>query len=519
MVRGKLYSVVLASIILVFIVSIIAVPLKPVAAAPPQNDVESAISRGISYIQRLMRSLDASHDVISEYPALPVVVKCVNGPTFIPGIAEPAVNSIGMIIWLVPEAVSVSQSFYSSYTLFVWDIDLRYVVQSTGDQGSFGKIRINEYKYPTYTYATFQVTSDNLDPSWKPCGIYVEGLYLMDFSYGNYNSYSSTEPISSMRTSIRHVDVIGYNTLNALGYSVSNLYNLVYEALTAAWGTFYGAHDIYNPMLKDLATPPVVSPNEFYHFYDAHKFSDGYGWDRLRSYFNQNGWIYTTYPSYPYKSKVVNAGEASSTNGGTIFLNYLSCIGDPLYYLWLGLYYAYNGDYTTAQNYWYQAMQNWDGNGFVVPASYNPSCPYTPGPGYSTVRLATGIALGTILAYNGYIEWTTVDNMVNILLQLQWSGEGYYSPDGSTTYYMYAPDHKDGFVVSYGPVGSYGFVPFRPSLVEDVLDPYLDTVAPWLIMKHEYGGIIVTNAEATILSVAALKQYLDKRYPSPPPPL
>jgi len=94
--------------------------------------------------------------------------------------------------------------------------------------------------------------------------------------------------------------------------------------------------------------------------------------------------------------------------------------------------------------------------------------------------------------------------MDNVLLKLQWPGEGHYSPGGSTVYHVCKYDHKGGFLVSYDPIGSYGYVPFRPSLIEDILNV--------VAMKPEYGEIIPTNTEATILSVIVLKAYEHYRY-------
>ena len=125
--------------------------------------------------------------------------------------------------------------------------------------------------------------------------------------------------------------------------------------------------------------------------------------------------------------------------------------------------------------------------------------------GYSTVRLAMAVALGSILAKHGYISWGTVNDMANVLVQLQWpeGGTGEYSPDGQTVIQVAKPDNIGGFYVSYGKTGSYGFVPFRSPFFESIVDSFLNEAE----MPPEYGGIIPTNAETTIVALAALMQY------------
>jgi len=104
-----------------------------------------------------------------------------------------------------------------------------------------------------------------------------------------------------------------------------------------------------------------------------------------------------------------------------------------------------------------------------------------------------------MLARRGYISWDIPDQMYRVLDQLQWAGIGYYSPDGTTVYRIYKPDHRGGFIVSYAPIGSYGFVPLRPSLVEFLVRGYRS--------PPEYGGVLPTNSETTITSMIALRLY------------
>lgn len=91
--------------------------------------------------------------------------------------------------------------------------------------------------------------------------------------------------------------------------------------------------------------------------------------------------------------------------------------------------------------------------------------------------------------------------MARTLLQLQWDTYGYYSPDGGKTFRaLVKPDHRGGFLVSYGRVNPYGFVPFRPQLVDMVFDVYG--------MGDEYVGAIPTNTETTLVCINALLSYL-----------
>ncbi len=228
------------------------------------------------------------------------------------------------------------------------------------------------------------------------------------------------------------------------------------------------------------------------HFWDGKWFNYGVGFKKVLETFEIHNFIEKPYPAYPYKSKIVGVAELSHIDGGKLFITAIS--SDPLWLAWLGLYYAYKGYWDYAVIEWNKIVDKWDGIG--IKTSFQT--------GYSTIRLALALALGSILAGNGKIPWTIPDKMAEVLLALQWNGTGHYTNDGKTVYTIVKPDHTGGFLVSYGPIGSFGFVPFRPKLIDDFLK---GTSSP-----PEYLGPIPTNAETTIVSTAALLQYAYWRY-------
>ena len=88
--------------------------------------------------------------------------------------------------------------------------------------------------------------------------------------------------------------------------------------------------------------------------------------------------------------------------------------------------------------------------------------------------------------------------MIDVLLDTQWNGAGYYLSGGSWKY-IYKYDHRGDFIVSYdvAPDGSYGVTGFRPDYYEVLLEGN--------DMDPEYIGVIPTNTETTIVALLALQ--------------
>jgi len=516
--------VVLSIIVLSLLVSVVP---QVEATAPSLTKIKNAVKKGYNYILSLKRELGIG-TVYSEYPALPIVV---HDPDF-------KVGSSYVDVWFIPgyrydafwmaEARDGSISTVigpnyktSTYTFY---IDLKYLRIDTAITVATLKVKeIRTYHEDTDTYdseARIEIVYLDNNYDLQDAYLYVGGIYVGKLGEASEFVVNIPKTLPSMRTSIRHVDMLAPLVLYALTRDYSLIYptaSLDDSILNKVWNgnppstqvylgyKYFHIYDIYMPILADqLFMTNIQEPNGD-HFWDAKWFGSSTGYGIVNELFRQNGYIESNYPAYPYKSKIVGAAEAAHQDGGPLFLLTLQQVnrgsGDPLYHAWKGLYYAYKGEYYLARSCWYQIVSYWDGDGIYVSGQE----------GYSTVRLATAIALGSILAGRGYISWDTVDQMVDVLLQLQWKGVGHYTNDGKTIYTIVKPDHAGGFLVSYGPIGSYGYVPFRPGLIEDILR--------YAGSPPEYGGPIPTNAETTLLALSALIEYAYWRYDVTPPEL
>ncbi|WFO75574.1 hypothetical protein J4526_01420 [Desulfurococcaceae archaeon MEX13E-LK6-19] len=488
------------SIVILLALLVSFIPITVGASGVPIETIKDRVVKAYSYIIALKRDM-GTYGVISEYPSIPIIVKASDDSIFwIPGLKYYVSSDDYYYVEIHDQ--TIEEGYYG--TFYRWYMDLKYSWYS-GDVGTdevWATLKITEYRGYPYSYLRIEVTyvAGYVSSIMSNCEIYFAGSKVGNVIQGNTYTISplSDSPIPSMRTSVRHVDVIGALILANLGdYSESeDIWNLAQAIMFNVFQTDKPLYDIYNSMMQGFDyTGLIEAPNEW-HFYDGQWFSYGLGYSKIWEFFESQGWIWTTYPLYPYKSKIVSAAEASHTNGGYLFLSTQALLDDPLLDAWQGLYYAYTGDWGNALNKWNEVASKWDGNGIVFSNQI----------GYSTVRLAAALALGSVLAGHGLISWDIPDQMASVLVQLQWSGSGYYSPDGNTVFYVVKPDHAGGFLVSYGPIGSYGFVPFRPSLVEDILKKVTDVMPP------EYGGILPTNAETTLLSMAALMQYAYNKY-------
>jgi len=494
-------SIIAILVITANIVALATIPVTLVATSGPSLDViKDRVQKAYyDYIIHLERWLSAYYAVVSEYPALPIVVIDRSDYIYwVPGIKYYMTPIDRFFVEIRDEEIAVG----NDVTVYYWYMDLKYEYYDGISKyvETWATLQVQEYRHRTgEDYVVIYVDYVKYDEI-KDADIHVAGDIIGKLEQGNeYTVSIPKEPIPSMRTSVRHVDIFGAPTLSNLAGTSTDwekLWNLGQAIMFIIFETDKPLYDIYNSMLQGFDyTGEIDEPNEL-HFYDAHWFDDGLGYYQIWDFFEEEGWIWTLYPAYPYKSRLVTLAEATGLNGGTIFLSMLETLDDPLYWTWWGLYYTYIGDYSKAKSIWNEKIApKWDGEGLVVSGQE----------GYSTVRLAAAIALGSILAGKGYISWDTVDEMANVLVQLQWSGEGWYSPDGETFYKVIKPDHYGGFIVSYKEVASYGYTAFRPSLIEDILSSYEP-------MPGEYGGIIPTNTETTIVALAALMQYAYWKY-------
>ncbi|GAY26544.1 hypothetical protein ATG_17480 [Desulfurococcaceae archaeon AG1] len=440
------------------------------------------LNLALDYLNRLKRKFGI-RAVISEYPSIPIVFYCLNIGYLIPGYTGFAPDTPPFFV----DAESIGIDAGSNITTYKYRLRVQNVVT--------GAYVIQIYVEETRgAYDYLFIKPENVDPNYTNCDMYFAGQYLGKVSAPTAISLAPGDTFPSMRTAVRHVDELS-GLMKYWGYTdYQDVYIWAKELIAAATRGYYsGVLDIYGPIGKDLGSSGeiVIQVSED-HFWDAKYWNGILGHQTLLEMFKTYNLIENPYPLYPYKSKIVGATERTG-NGPWWFLTLLSQCGDPLLDAWWGLYYAAIDDWANAKSKWDALASKWDGVGL------QPSNSACRGSGYSTIRLAAALALGTMLAKRGYIPWTTVDSMYGVLDQLQWQGSGYYSPDGSTVYTIYKPDHRGGFIVSYNKVGSYGFVPFRPSLIEDILKEWSS--------PPEYGGVLPTNSETTITSMIALRLY------------
>lgn len=501
---------------------------------PSLIQIKQAVQEAVNYINKLTRHLNNYHAVVSEYPALPIVIHDPDG------VAVSGFGDVDQELWFIPgieyqiqggktyvKFDSFSMDTYSDHTVYHWK--MYPILLFTGTEYPLAELDITEYRSDDLSYVMIDVAS--VYPSerygsltFTNAQIYVGGDYLGDMIEGNGYGITLPDPLPSMRFSVRHVNDIVSSIMYELDALTLDLMHVdsdvrYIQNYLIPLGNGYDKYDIYARTIPDEYDDgiKVYTESIYDNFFDALYLDDDNDvtYNKIYNWYNSLGFIITTYPAYPYKSKIVRAAElvhggtytielitgdqieVTIDNGGFIFLYAIGpnpplFYNDPLYHEYYALYYIQQGKYDDAYQEWQEVLNHWDGTG--ITASWQN--------GYSTVRLAVAIAIGSTLYGKGYnVDKSVLDSMVNVLLQLQWQGAGHYSPDGSNVYYVYKPDHKGGFLVSYGPIGSYGFVPFRPSLTDAIFD------ITGGIMTDEYPGILPTNAESTLLSLSALISY------------
>ena len=236
--------------------------------------------------------------------------------------------------------------------------------------------------------------------------------------------------------------------------------------------------------------------------------------------------------AYPYKSGLVVVNE---NNGGQIWaeilnfsiidLNQTYSTGfgggyyDPLTYEEEGLYYTDTGQWGNALSAWNDIYNFYQGNHglyytFAIFANGNLYSVFSEG-GNDTLRYAEAVALGSKLAGNGYISWSQVMPILNTLTQTQWQGGGYAEINGQNTFVL-APTNIGGFETGFtnDPV----FSTSRPTVVstlEQTWGQYGGTLSGGLPEEAEWPGLIIANAETTIVSVQALAMFLYYYYGIP----
>lgn len=466
------------------------------SSAPPRSEVEAAIARAENYINNLRVQVDWGYEAIGEYPALPLVVHDpTDGVWFVPGLKYGD--------YYVDFYYITTNYIDDSQTEFKWFMRL-WKDNLVGDD-LIALILVTEVDWMLYYsgWRDISIKVTFLNPNYQQFAdarIYLDGAYI-GLSLGEVNNeYIGTWGVTpSLRTTLRHVANLAPTIMylpDVEALAIDTL-NYLYQGNPPK-----PIYDIYHPLacgLGYITSSDIEEPNSD-HFYDAAFFyghNSGFiGYYIIYNYFDSNGWIWKQRPVYPYKSKLVVYTENTGRDGWVGLWWAMQILDDPLLDVWYGSYYACTGRYDKALEKWNDMYENWDGTGLHV----------TGQDAYSTVRLAAGIAFGTLLAKEGLIPWSVVDEMVNILLQLQWDGTGHYMDENGIVHTLVKTDHIGGFIVSYDDIASYGYVSFRPSLIEDILEITGDT------MPDEYPAIVPTNAETTLVALAALKQYLQYRY-------
>lgn len=540
--------------ILFIILSLIAPLTIPSveAATVDINVVKEKLRNAEQYIKKLTTDM-GDYAIVSEYPGLPVVAyarwKVWNlDLQFIPGFGRNYVIDPD-----IDRFVSASVDLiFQNETYDVWDygyfanITVNYRFWFTDNYypdlyGIIMVIRVSEIRYASVYggYSKIVATVTYLHEGitdFENITVYIVGeLAFKDPKVGdtwNITYYGEPDKVfPSMRFTIRHVGALAPLVMELVNKDNIPLYSKVWNFDNKVMSVV-GESMMTDPY-AEIFLKTKLGVHEKLHddFWDAiiiENTSDGCitKQDILFDYVDKTlGWINTSYPHYPYESKVATTSKilyefylngtelhvditllgidfevyVNTVHGGAAFLSVLYTADpfkdgdyDPLYYELTALHNLAIGNYTGAYyDYINHIITHWDGNGIY----------WQHQRGYSTVRLALAIIIGLRLYSLGYnVNISTIEDMVNILLQLQWNGTGYYAPDGENPILLVKPDHKGGFMVSYGEIGSYGFTPFRPSLVEDLI--------AWASMEAEYVGPIPTNAESTLLSMAALILYL-----------
>ena len=510
MVRSKVSLLIPIIVIALVIIQSLIAPIAQASSVVPLDTIKDRVQKAYDYLLGLKRD-EGYYAVIAEYPSIPIVITDNTNDWWVAGLKYCLDSDCLNYYYVDIHDSSIEEDYYGTY--YRWYMDLRYswYVGDVGGDDLLATLKVTEYRGNSNSYVEIEVTyyNDLYNYLLSSCHVYLAGEDLGTLTpNGYYFKQLPDSPLPSMRTSVRHVDVIGALALANLAgyYTHEDLWNFVQSIMYSVFQTDKPLYDIYNSIFQGFSyTGLIEAPNEW-HFYDAQWFSYGLGYYKIWEVMDNNGWIWRPYPIYPYKSKIVAYAEKYLQNGGAWFLS-IACgtpltPKDPLCAAWWGLWYAYQGDYDKALEEWNYIVSHWDGTGIYV-SNQN---------GYSTLRLAMAIILGSILADKGYISWGTVHDMMNVLVQLQWEGSGYYSPDGSNVIWIVKPDHKGGFLVSYGEIGSYGFVPFRAQWWESIVDFIVSGTS----MSKEYGGAVPTNAETTIIALVALMQYAYHYYGVPP---
>ncbi|RLG82912.1 MAG: hypothetical protein DRO39_09020, partial [Thermoprotei archaeon] len=219
--------------LLMFVVALAALPLPVVGAqAPSLSEIKDAVSYAYYfYIAGLERDL-GSYTVISEYPALPIVVKEPNrGWWWIPGLRYAVATGVEGSSYTDVEFENVQVSSDGYSTTYSWDMLLELVTPL--EDGSVSrdvliKLRVTEYRSPSLSYVDIYVVSS----LYSSAEIYLEGEYVGKASAGaSYRVYIYNSPAPAMRTSVRHVDVFGAQVLaNLAGYD-SKLWGFASEMM------------------------------------------------------------------------------------------------------------------------------------------------------------------------------------------------------------------------------------------------------------------------------------------------
>ncbi len=132
-----------------------------------------------------------------------------------------------------------------------------------------------------------------------------------------------------------------------------------------------------------------------------------------------------------------------------------------------------------------------------------------------TLRYALAVALGSKLAGNGHISWSQVMPLLNTLIQTQWQGKGYAEINGQEICVI-APTNIGGFETGFtnDPI----FSTSRPGVVstlEQIWGEYGGILSGGLPEEVEWPGIVIANAETTIVSIQALAMFLYYYYGIP----
>jgi len=316
--------------------------------------------------------------------------------------------------------------------------------------------------------------------------------------------------LPSTEYGVRHVALM---TSKLFRESYPNITNAIDAKLTEWEFGSYPWFDIYNPLFG-IPLPTKYSNSRIW--VGGGGTINELTQDEFLTYWLYHKDCYSTFPTlndyHPHQSGVCGLESAYFLIAGI----------DPLHWcltaMNLYLHHGYTNPIIAIVINQLINQCEWDGKG-VKGGWINLSWDLTGVETYSTVRLAVYMAANAMI---GNME--RAQECADILLQLQWNNEYLVDINGSPQLYRNTA-HNGGFFVGYRVLedGSITTSLSGSEIVTSLPRPgFIDSFREYFYDKEgippptpEYVGTIPTNAEATVVSMAALKMLEDVPIPAP----